>query len=378
MKRNYIHGAYIWQRPDWPAFRWDMDKLAATMLELVHLHGQLAGRMSMLGLGDKSNAHLQALTDELTNSSDIEGVVLNAASVRSSIARRLGMDNDGLLSEDYYVEGLVDVMLDAIYSSDKLLSADRLFGWHCALFPNGRSGMYSITVGGWRIGDEPMRVVSGSLGHEKIHYEAPPSSLVPAEMTRFLKWCSDSRQPPLIKAAVAHLWFVTIHPFDDGNGRLSRTLADMFLSELDGCGRTRYYSMSAEINRNKKSYYDILERTQKGGLDITEWMLWFFERLKNAIIRTMDTVSRTLAKTAYWNCFSATDVNERQRKVINRLWDGFDGKLTSSKWAKICGCSQDTALRDINDLLSKGMLRDSGEGGRSTNYILVENASSKA
>lgn len=378
MKRHYIHGTYIWQRPDWPAFRWDMEELTAPMFELVHLHGQLVGRMAMLGLGDKSNAHLQALTDELTNSSDMEGVVLNAASVRSSIARRLGMDTDGSLSEDHYVEGLVDVMLDAVYGSDKPLSADRLFGWHCALFPNGRSGMYSITVGGWRVGDEAMRVVSGSFGHEKIHYEAPPSSSVPAEMARFLQWCSDSVQPPFIKAAVAHLWFVTIHPFDDGNGRLSRTLADMFLSEVDSRGRTRYYSMSAEINRNKKSYYDVLERTQKGDLDITEWLLWFFECLKKAIVRALDTVSRTLAKTAYWNRFSATAVNERQRKVINKLWDGFDGKLTSSKWAKICGCSQDTALRDINDLLSKGMLRDSGEGGRSTNYILVEDVSSKA
>lgn len=378
MKRHYIHGTYIWQRPDWPAFRWDMEELTAPMFELVHLHGQLVGRMAMLGLGDKSNAHLQALTDELTNSSDMEGVVLNAASVRSSIARRLGMDTDGSLSEDHYVEGLVDVMLDAVYGSDKPLSADRLFGWHCALFPNGRSGMYSITVGGWRVGDEAMRVVSGSFGHEKIHYEAPPSSSVPAEMARFLQWCSDSGQPPFIKAAVAHLWFVTIHPFDDGNGRLSRTLADMFLSEVDSRGRTRYYSMSAEINRNKKSYYDVLERTQKGDLDITEWLLWFFECLKKAIVRALDTVSRTLAKTAYWNRFSATAVNERQRKVINKLWDGFDGKLTSSKWAKICGCSQDTALRDINDLLSKGMLRDSGEGGRSTNYILVEDVSSKA
>lgn len=378
MKRHYIHGTYIWQRPDWPAFRWDMEELTAPMFELVHLHGQLVGRMAMLGLGDKSNAHLQALTDELTNSSDMEGVVLNAASVRSSIARRLGMDTDGSLSEDHYVEGLVDVMLDAVYGSDKPLSADRLFGWHCALFPNGRSGMYSITVGGWRVGDEAMRVVSGSFGHETIHYEAPPSSSVPAEMARFLQWCSDRGQPPFLKAAVAHLWFVTIHPFDDGNGRLSRTLADMFLSEVDSRGRTRYYSMSAEINRNKKSYYDVLERTQKGDLDITEWLLWFFECLKKAIVRALDTVSRTLAKTAYWNRFSATAVNERQRKVINKLWDGFDGKLTSSKWAKICGCSQDTALRDINDLLSKGMLRDSGEGGRSTNYILVEDVSSKA
>lgn len=365
------HASYIWQRSDWPHFQWQSDKLLEPLARLSHLHGQLTGQMSMLGLDDKSEARLNALTDELVNSSEIEGVVLNADSVRTSIARKLGIETHGLLVEDHYVEGLVDVMLDAVTNSDKQLSEERLFGWHCALFPTGRSGMYKITVGDWRKGDEPMRVVSGAFGHEKVHYEAPPSDSVPHEMAQFIKWCDESSQSPYIKAAIAHLWFVTIHPFDDGNGRLSRTIADMCLSSLDE-GNTRYYSMSAEINRNKKSYYDILERTQKGSLDITEWLLWFFDCLERAIQRAQETVKRTLKKALYWDKFHDVAINERQRKIINRLWDGFDGKLTSSKWAKICSCSQDTALRDINYLIAKGMLCDSGEGGRSTNYILPE------
>ena len=311
------------------------------------------------------------MTDELISSSEIEGVLLNPKSVRSSLARRLGIEDDGLLAEDHYVEGLVDVMLDAVHNYRVPLTAERLFGWHAALFPLGRSGMHSITVADWRKGEEPMQVVSGAFGHEKVHYEAPASADVPAEMARLIDWFNRSDQSPFIMAAVAHLWFVAIHPFDDGNGRISRTIADMLLARLD-LGSGRYYSMSAEINRNKKVYYEILERTQKGDLDITEWILWFFNCLEKAITRTSAVVERTLEKAAYWDKFRDVEINERQRKVINRLWDGFDGKLTTSKWAKICSCSQDTALRDINDLISKDMLRDSGEGGRSTNYLLPE------
>ncbi|MDE5610678.1 MAG: Fic family protein [Odoribacter sp.] len=370
MKSSKQYTVYIWQRPDWPNFQWDSDKLLVPLTRLSHLHGQLTGQMSMLGFDDKSATHLKALTDELLNSSEIEGITLHADSVRSSIARKLGIDTDGHLVENHYVEGLVDVMLDATAHSDKPLTDERLLGWHCALFPTGRSGMYKITIGDWRKGDEPMQVVSGAIGHEKVHYEAPPSSVVPEEMIRFIQWCNDSLQLPFIKAAIVHLWFVTIHPFDDGNGRLGRTLTDMFLAKMDD-NNTRFYSMSAEINRNKKSYYDILERTQKGSMDITEWLLWFLDCLEKAILRTNDTVKHTLQKATYWERFHDIPVNERQRKIINRLWDGFDGKLTSSKWAKICNCSSDTALRDINDLISKGMLRDSGEGGRSTNYILT-------
>lgn len=264
-----------------------------------------------------------------------------------------------------------------------LIQAD----WHAALFPFGRSGMHRITVADWRKGEEPMQGVSGAFGHEKVHYEAPPSDAVPAEMERLIGWCNSANQSPFIMAAVAHLWFVSVHPFDDGNGRISRTLADMLLARLDE-DSARYYSMSAEINRNKKAYYEVLERTQSstkslctdknnktaknGGLDITEWMLWFFGCLENAIVRASGIIERTFQKAAYWDEFRDVEINERQRKVVNRLWDGFEGKLTSSKWAKMCGCSQNTALRDINDLIAKGMLRNSGEGGRSANYLLPE------
>lgn len=310
-----------------------------------------------------------AMTEELISSSEIEGVLLNPASVRSSIARRLGIEDDGLLVEDHYVEGLVDVMLDAVRNCREPLTDERLFGWHAALFPMGRSGMYKITVADWRKGEEPMQVVSGALGHEKVHYEAPASADVPFEMERLICWCNNAGLSPFIMAAVAHLWFVTVHPFDDGNGRIGRTLADMLLSRLDA-DSARYYSMSAEINRNKKAYYEILERTQKGDLDITGWLLWFFDCLEKAIKRAFGTIERTVEKAVYWDKFREIEVNERQRKVINRLWDGFEGKLTSSKWAKMCGCSQDTSLRDIKDLISKGMLRNGDEGGRSSNYIL--------
>ncbi len=262
-------------------------------------------------------------------------------------------------------------MLDAVRNCQEPLTDERLFDWHAALFPFGRSGMHRITVADWRKGEEPMQVVSGAFGHEKVHYEAPPSDAVPDEMERLIEWCNTADQSPFIMAAVAHLWFVTVHPFDDGNGRISRTLADMLLARLDE-DSARYYSMSAEINRNKKAYYEVLERTQKGDLDITEWMLWFFGCLENAIVRASGIIERTLQKAAYWDEFRDVDINERQRKVVNRLWDGFEGKLTSSKWAKICGCSQDTALRDINDLIAKGMLRNSGEGGRSANYLLPD------
>lgn len=371
MKRLQIHNAYIWQQSDWPDFRWDAEALLEPMSRLSQLHGLLNGKMSMLGFNEKSRSLMSAMTDELISSSEIEGVILNPNSVRSSIARRLGIEDDGLLVEDHYVEGLVDVMLDAVNNCREPLTAERLFGWHAALFPLGRSGMHHITVADWRKGEEPMQVVSGAFGHEKIHYEAPPSADVAAEMERLIDWCNNAVQSPFIMAAVAHLWFVTIHPFDDGNGRLSRTLADMLLARLD-VDSARYYSMSAEINRNKKAYYEILEKTQKGDLDITEWLLWFFYCLENAITRASSIIDRTLKKSAYWDKFRNTDINERQRKVINRLWDGFEGKLTSSKWAKICSCSQDTALRDINDLIAKGMLRNSGEGGRSANYLLAE------
>lgn len=371
MTESMRHSTYIWQCKEWPRFKWDAEALLEPLSNLNRLHGLLHGRMSVLGFNDKDQSLLSAMTDELISSSEIEGISLNPGSVRSSIARRLGIDDEGMIVGDHYVEGLVDVMLDAIRNCREPISAERLFGWHAALFPSGRSGMYKITVADWRKGDEPMQVVSGAFGHERVHYEAPASRDVAAEMERLMNWCNSVDISPFIMAGVAHLWFVTIHPFDDGNGRISRTLSDMLLARLDE-DPARYYSMSSEINRNKKAYYDILERTQKGNLDITEWLLWFIRCLENAIQRASGVVENTLHKSVYWERFRNTEINERQRKVINRLWDGFDGKLTSSKWAKICGCSQDTALRDINDLIDKGMLRNSGEGGRSANYLLPE------
>lgn len=370
MKTKKLPPFYIWQQKNWPDFTWNAEALVEPMAALAHLHGTLHGRMSMLGFDTKSRAQLAAMTEELTGSSVIEGVVLDARSVRSSIAKRMGMEEDGLLADDHYVEGLVDVMFDAVSACRQPLTAKRLFGWHAALFSTGRSGTQKITVAHWRKGNEPMRVVSGAWGHEKVHYEAPASAMVPGEMKRLLAWCNKGTHSPFLMAAVAHLWFLSIHPFDDGNGRIGRTLADLFLSRLDD--NARYYSMSAEINRRKKDYYDILERTQKGGLDITEWILWFLDCLKNAIGHALATLDQTLEKAAYWDRFREVSVNERQRKVINRLWDGFDGNLTSSKWAKMCRCSQDTALRDINDLVSKGMLRTASSGGRSTHYFLPE------
>lgn len=371
MKGNHRHDKYIWQRADWPDFKWDPEALLEPLAGICQLHGELNGKMSMLGLGDKDFALLSSLTDDIISSSEIEGVVLNPNSVKSSIARRLGVEIDVILAEDHYVEGLVDVMLDAIKNCSKPLTEDRIFGWHAALFPLGRSGMYKITVAHWREGTEPMQVVSGAFGHEKIHYEAPPSEVVAHEMAKLMDWVNNNNISPFIMSAIAHLWFVTIHPFDDGNGRLSRTLADMILSRADNTSG-RYYSMSGEINRNKKEYYDILERTQKSSLDITEWILWFFSCLERSITHAQSVVGRTLRKSKYWNCHREKEINERQRKVINRLWDGFDGKLTSSKWAKICHCSQDTALRDISDLIAKGMLRKGEEGGRNVNYRLTD------
>ena len=352
-------------------FHWNSKALLDQMSNLSRLHGLLNGRMSMLGIKEKSQSRLTAMTEELISSSEIEGIFLNPNSVRSSIARRLGLEENGLLVEDHYVEGLVDVMLDAIQNCTEPLSEERLFGWHAALFPLGRSGMHKITVADWRKGEEPMQVVSGAMGRKKIHYEAPPSINVSGEMKKFLEWCNNACLSPFLKSAIAHLWFVSIHPFDDGNGRISRTISDMFLAKLD-IDSGRYYSMSTEINRNKKSYYEILEKTQKGSLDITDWIIWFFDILEKAINRALETIDHILQKAAYWDKFNEIVVNERQRKIINRLWDGFEGKLTSSKYAKICKCSQDTAIRDLNDLILKGMLVKGDGGGRSVNYLLPD------
>jgi Fic family protein len=363
---------YIWQEEEWPHFTWNNEQIAR-LLGVVHQElGRLTGIVSMFGFEQKTNTCLDAMTQEIVHSAEIEGERLDHDSVRSSVARQLGLPYAGLPRVDHYVEGVVQIMLDATQHAKQPLTDERLFGWHAALFPTGYSGAYKITVANWRQSPEAMQVVSGAMGHYQVHFEAPPSQQVPGMMKSFLEWVSASNAvDPLIKAAILHLWFVTIHPFDDGNGRLCRTITEMMLARADGMEQ-RYYSLSSAILNNRKSYYEQLEQTQKGGLDITAWIAWFLTTLHQAVATSIDKADRVKQKTNFWDRHAGTDVNERQRKVINRLWDGFEGKLNSSKWAKMCHCSQDTALRDIHDLIEKGILRDTGEGGRSKNYELID------
>ncbi|MFI5151576.1 MAG: Fic family protein [Bacteroidia bacterium] len=364
---------YIHQQPDWPDFTWDNEVILPVLSNVRHKQGRLRGYMEVLGFALRDETTLQTLTSDVLKSSEIEGEILNAEQVRSSIAKRLGMDIGGLVPADRNVEGVVEMMLDATQNYKKILNKDRLFGWHSALFPTGRSGMHKITVGSWRDNEKgPMQVVSGAMGKEKVHYEAPEATRLKKEMKLFLDWFNaDNSVDAVLKSAIAHLWFVTIHPFDDGNGRIARAIADMQLAKADG-DHQRFYSMSAQIRLARNSYYDILERAQKGKLDITEWLEWFLHCLDKALNVTDEILKRVLSKTKFWDFHAQIPINERQRLLINKLFDGFMGKLTSSKWAKIAKCSPDTALRDINDLINKGILRKEPEGGRSTSYILKE------
>lgn len=362
---------YIWQHDDWPRMTVRTDSLTGLLAETNTLRGLLMGRIAMFGFEERNESLLEAMTSEIVHSSKIEGEELSRDSVRSSLAQQLQLQYDGLPVTDHYVEGVVQVMVDATKGHGQPLTAERLFAWHHALFPYGMSGMYKIKAGAWR--DGVMQVVSGAMGKERVHYEAPPSEAVPAMMDDFLEWteCGDTSLDPLVRAAIAHLWFVTIHPFDDGNGRLCRTITEMMLSRADHTEK-RYYSMSSQILQNRKAYYDHLEHAQKGTTDITEWVAWFLTTLKTAVQDAIDKTEHVVRKRQFWDCHSHTPLNERQRKVLNRLLDGFDGKLNSSKWYKICHCSQDTATRDINDLVAKGILRKTGEGGRNTSYELNE------
>ena len=364
---------YIWQYPEWPSFTWDDSRLIALLSDVRNREGKIQGMMGGLGFDVQNRAALDVMTEDVLRSNEIEGVILNSDRVRSSIARHLGIDAAGLPQPDHYTEGVVQVMMDAVIDCDKPLTAERLFNWHAALFPTGRSGIYPITVGAYRTGSEPMQIVSGAMGRERVHYEAPPSDAVPGMMNEFLLWINSGNAgiDPVLKAAVAHLWFVAIHPFDDGNGRLTRTITDMLLAKADGFP-LRFYSMSAEILRGKKSYYDILERTTTGPTDITVWLEWFLQTLRNALLRAEETVERVVRKSAFWQLHREVPMNGRQVKVVNMLWDGFEGKLTSSKWAKITGTSQATALRDITDLIDKGVLMAASDGGRSANYLLKD------
>lgn len=328
--------------------------------------------MEGLGFSLQSEANLQTLTLNVLKSSEIEGEQLDAGQVRSSIARRLGMEIAGLIPSDRHVEGIVEMMLDATQQYRQPLSDDRLFGWHATLFPTGRSGMHKIIVGAWRDNekDDPMQVVSGAMGKEKIHYEAPGADRLNTEMTQFIHWFNNEiTMDVVIKAAIAHLWFVTIHPFDDGNGRIARAIADMQLARADGTFQ-RFYSMSAQIRTERKEYYDILETTQKGSLDISKWLIWFLQCLDRAIVATDETLATVLMKAKFWEKHAHVSLNDRQRLMLNKMLDGFEGKLNTSKWAKIARTSQDTALRDIQDLVNKKILEKEASGGRSTSYII--------
>lgn len=363
---------YIWQAPDWPQWRYDLAVLAEPLARVSRAQGLLLGRLADVGPGLRDEASLAALTEDVLKTSEIEGERLNVASVRSSIARRLGLDVGTLGPADRNVEGAVDMVLDASAGSARPLTLERLLGWHAALFPTGYSGLARITAGGWRDDAHgPMQVVSGPVGRQKVHYEAPPAQRLPAELERFMQWvnASDAAEPALIRAGLGHLWFVTLHPFDDGNGRIARAIGDLLLARADGSPQ-RFYSLSAQIQRERKAYYDILERTQKGTLDVTAWLLWFLQTLDRALSHTDRTLDAVLAKARFWQRVSAASLNERQVKVLNRLLDGFDGKLTSGKWAALAKCSSDTALRDIRELVGLGVLQRSAAGGRSTSYEL--------
>ncbi len=364
---------YIWQLPDWPKFHWDDARLAQSLAEARHKQGRLLGRMESLGFQLREEAVLQTLTQDVIKSSEIEGETLDPNQVRSSIARRLGMDIGGLVPSDRDVEGVVEMMLDATRHYDQPLTKDRVFAWHASLFPTGRSGMRKIRAGEWREDSGgPMEIVSGPIGKERVHFTAPPAERVDDEMTAFLDWFnSPPRIDLVLRAGLAHLWFVTIHPFDDGNGRIARAIADMALAQLEQSSQ-RFYSMSAQIRRERKAYYDVLEQTQKGTLDITGWLDWFLGCLARAVDGAQDTLGAVLHKARFWDQYSSVSFNERQIKMLGRLLEGFEGKLTTSKWAKIAHCSQDTAYRDILDLIDHGVLRKDAPGGRSTSYLLTE------
>jgi Fic family protein len=361
---------YIHALPDWPKFTWNLDELSKTLATVWQRQGRLIGRMQALGFSLQEEAVLQTLTEDVLKSSEIEGEILDKDQVRSSIARRLGIEA-ALSPADRNVEGVVEMMLDATQKYSKPLTDERLFGWHAALFPTGRSGMRKIKVGAWRDGSAgPMQVVSGPEGRETIHYQAPAAERLDAEMKSFIEWFEGKDDIDLIiKAAIAHLWFVTVHPFEDGNGRIARAIADMSLARTEHSPQ-RFYSMSAQIRLERSDYYNILERTQKGGRDVTPWLKWFLECLNRAFDGSEKILKNVLDKAEFWQTHAEAKINDRQRDILNRLLDGFDGKLTSSKWATIEKCSPDTALRDINELVEAGILQKDEGGGRSTSYSL--------
>jgi len=362
---------YIHERPDWPRFRVDHAALAGRLGAVRHLQGRLIGRMEGIGFALREEANLQSLTEEILKSNEIEGESLDREQVRSSIARRLGMEIGALKPADRHVEGVVEMMLDATRYYARPLTRERLFGWHALLFPTGYSGMSRIAVGAWRTDAKgPMQVISGPLGGERVHFQAPDWGRIEAGMADFLAWIErPSEMDPVLKAGIAHLWFVTLHPFDDGNGRIARAITDLLLARSEGSAQ-RFYSMSAQIREERKDYYERLEATQRGDLDITPWLDWFLGCLGRAFVGAEAILETVLAKARFWERHAGTPLNDRQRLILARLLDGFEGKLTSGKWAKMAKCSPDTALRDIDGLVRAGILTKDPAGGRSTRYSL--------
>lgn len=369
---------YIHEREGWPNLTWRSDALAQPLGAVRHRQGRLAGRMAALGFESRQEAALRAMTEDVVKSSEIEGEVLDRNQVRSSIARRLGMDIGGLVEADRHVEGVVEMVLDATQNYAAPLTKERLFAWHAALFPTGRSGMARITVGAWRTGqDGPMRVVSGPVHRERVHFEAPSADRLDGEMAAFLDWFETAALDPVLQAGIAHFWFVTIHPLDDGNGRIARAIADLALARGEQTPQ-RFYSLSTQMRTERQAYYDKLEQSQKGDLDITGWLLWFLGCLDRALGHAEILLGSVLHKARVWQALEGHALNARQRKVINRLLDGFEGKLTNAKWASITRTSSDTALRDINDLVQRAILFKDAGGGRSTSYRLAELAQLEA
>jgi Fic family protein len=364
---------FIYQQPDWPQFTWQNEELIRLLAEVRNLQGRLIGKMEGLGFDQQERATLETLSLEVVKSTEIEGEILNTDQVRSSVARQLGFEFPGMVNSDRHVDGVVEMMLDATQNFSERLSKKRLLAWHASLFPEGRSGMHKIITGKWRDDSTgPMVVVSGAMGKEKVHYHAPDAGKLEMEMKQFISWFNEDKiMEPVLKAAVAHLWFVTIHPFDDGNGRIARAIADMQLARSDDYNQ-RFYSMSAQIRKERKEYYDILEKTQKGNTDITQWLKWFLDCLKSALQETEKHLAGILKKTKFWEKYTNTELNNRQKQMINKLFDGFYGDLGTSKWAKITKTSHDTALRDIQDLLNKNILVKKEGGGRSTSYELKD------
>ncbi|UOQ69705.1 Fic family protein [Hymenobacter volaticus] len=360
---------YIYQLPKWPHFTWEHATVIGLLGSVRYQQGRLLGRLESLGLELRTEATLQTLTLEVLKSSEIEGELLPPASVRSSLATRLGLEQGGLPPTDRRVEGVVAMMLDATQQAQEPVTTERLFRWHHALFPTGHSGLYPLRVGAWRTG--PMQIVSGPMGREWVHFEAPPADELDAHMQQFLAWFNASSDlDPVLKAAIVHFWFVTIHPFDDGNGRIARALADLQLTRADQTSQ-RCYSMSAQIQAERRAYYDLLETSQRGPLDLTPWLTWFLECFGRSLTQAEQTLEQVLAKARFWERHQHTSLTERQRHLLTRLLDGFEGKLTTSKWARMAKCSQDTAGRDIADLVTKGLLVKEGAGGRSTSYRLA-------